>query len=88
MLDLSGSHYEVGLQYGVLLRPEIHDVYAAYCRLLDELTGGELRRAISKWSLSGKVDSMRASLPAGIEEELRGIADGCGSPFQTSFSSP
>jgi len=81
LLDLSGAPYEVGLQYGVLLRPEIRAVYAEYDRLLNELTGGGLRRLFFRLSLDGKVRDMRAAMPGGFEEEVRGIADGAGIPF-------
>ncbi|HVP18858.1 MAG TPA: C45 family peptidase [Spirochaetia bacterium] len=81
VLDLFGSHYEVGLQYGVLLRPEIHAVYEEYRRLLDDLTGGGLRLFFFRLSLEGKIAEMRAALPPGSEDEIRGVADGSGIPF-------
>ncbi len=80
-LDLSGSSYEVGLQYGVLLKPEIHSVYGEYEKLLDQLTGGGLRLFLFRLSLNGKVGQMRAALPPGFEDEVRGISDGAGIPF-------
>ena len=76
LLTLSGSHHEVGLQYGVLLRPEIRSVYGEFGRLPDELSGGGLRRAFFRFSLNGQIESMRAALPPGFEDELRGIAEG------------
>ena len=76
VLSLAGSPYEVGLQYGVLLRPEISRVYAQFTAVLDELTGGGLRKYLFLRSYDGKLEAMRAALPAGQEDELRGIADG------------
>lgn len=81
VLDLSGSRHEVGLQYGVLLRPEIHAVYAKYEQIINDLTGGGLRRDLFIHSFRGRVSQMRAELPAGFEDELRGIAEGAGLPF-------
>jgi Acyl-coenzyme A:6-aminopenicillanic acid acyl-transferase len=81
VLDLSGSSYDVGLQYGVLLRPEIRSMYAEYEKLLDQLTGGGLRRFFFRLSLEGKLREMRSALPAGFEDEVRGIAEGAGIPF-------
>jgi hypothetical protein len=81
VLDLSGSPYEVGLQYGVLLRPEIQSMYAEYQKLLDQLTGGGLRRFFFRLSLDGKLRDMRSALPPGFEDEVHGIADGAGIPF-------
>ena len=81
LLDLSGSSYEVGLQYGVLLRPEIRAVHGEFKGLLDELTGGGLRLFFFRHSLDGKIDQMRAALPAEFLEEIRGIADGAQIPF-------
>lgn len=78
LLDLSGSRSEVGLQYGVLLRPEIRVVYGEFDKLLDKLTGGGLRRFLFVRSMRGEVQAMRAALPAGFDEELRGIAEGAG----------
>ena len=78
LLDLSGSHYEVGLQYGVLLRPEIRAVYGEFQKLLDQLTGGGFRRFFLVQSMSGEIEAMRQALPAGFEEELHGIAEGSG----------
>jgi hypothetical protein len=81
VLDLSGPPYEVGLQYGVLLRPEIRSMYGEYERLLDQLTGGGLRRFFFQLSLEGKLRDMRAAMPAGFEDEVHGIADGAGIRF-------
>ncbi len=81
VLYLSGSPYEVGLQYGVLLRPEIQSMYEEYGKLLDQLTGGGLRRFFFRLSLDGKLRDMRSALPAGFEDEVRGISDGAGIPF-------
>lgn len=80
-LTLSGSPYEVGLQYGVLLKPEIAIVYGEFDKLLDQLTGGGLRRFLFRLSLNGRIGEMRAAMPAGFEDELRGISDGAGVPF-------
>lgn len=76
VLDLCGSRYKVGLQYGVLLRPEIRYVYSEYDKMLDTLAGGRLRRFFFVRSFASQVQAMRKALPPGFEEELRGIADG------------
>ena len=81
LLALSGSHYEVGLQYGVLLKPEIRSIYGEFDSLLNDLTGGGLRRFFFCISLNGQIKEMRSSLPLGMVEELRGMADGSGISF-------
>jgi len=81
VVEIVGPPYDAGLQYGVLLRPEIRSRYAEFDTLLDQITGGGLRRFLFRLSLDGKLGGMRAALPAGFEEELHGIADGAGIPF-------
>ena len=76
ILSLSGTHYEVGLQYGVLLAPEIPIRLRGIRGLLADLTGGGLWQYFLRLSLHGQITAMRAALPPGFEEELPGNGPG------------
>jgi len=84
MLSVSGSHYEMGLQYGVLLRPEILDSLENYSRLLkffaqDEGIPFPLFTAFVKI----KAIQISLKLPARFRDEIRGIAAGSGVPYDS-----
>ena len=85
VVEISGPAYEAGLQYGVLLRPEIRSLYAEFDALMNQLTGGGIRRFFFRTSLDGKLQEMRFALPKGFEDEIRGIADGAGITFSDFF---
>jgi tetratricopeptide (TPR) repeat protein len=71
----------VGLQYGTLLRPEIHTVYNEYAKLFGTVSGGTVQSYIFRIRLNRQVKALRAMLPNGFEDEIHGIADGSGIPF-------
>ena len=84
MAELHGSHYEMGLQYGVLLKQDIEKAILAYepgMRLMAEAMGipGEMLLGGMKM----QAQAMATDLPLRFQEELGGIAEGCGMDYDT-----
>lgn len=84
LLEVTGNHYEMGLQYGVLLRPEILEALQAYERII-RWNASEMGipylalMAVLKY----KAKQMARDLPVRYLEETRGISDGSGVPQDT-----
>ncbi len=82
MLRVAGGHYEMGLQYGVLLRPEILDSLDAYEQLLYHFAEEE---GIPFPAFTAFVKFMSAhiakKLPARFRDEIRGVSNGSGVPY-------
>nr|AIS92917.1 polyketide synthase [Stigmatella aurantiaca Sg a15] len=80
LLVLSGKPYEVGKQYGTLLRPEIARAIAvedeAICPMLEKL-------GVSGPQMQERMRGLSALLPSDVHEEIRGIADASGFPRET-----
>ncbi len=85
VLKLSGTYYEMGLEYGVLLKNEVTTVGTKFDVLISSVkkripwylkpfTGSLLKYYIGQ---------MECRLPKKYQEELRGIADGSGIPYST-----
>lgn len=84
LLEVSGDHYEMGLQYGVLLRPEIIDALDAYEKLLRweaESMGVPYPLMVAMMKYESR--KIAGRLPERFREEIRGIADGSGVPVDT-----
>lgn len=89
VLHLMGSPYETGYQHGALLREEIADGAVGF--YADVINGG--RKApfsLTTWFmrkfLDGKVYvPLEKSQPREVLEELKGIADGSGVPYDVVF---
>jgi hypothetical protein len=77
LVRLEGEAYDLGLQHGVALRPQIWALWDACQRLIlnarGPLFGWGLRRV-----LVGAARVMERHVSADIRRELRGVADGCG----------
>ncbi|MEK6481029.1 C45 family autoproteolytic acyltransferase/hydrolase [Catalinimonas sp. 4WD22] len=81
MLELKGSYYEMGLQYGVLLRPEILEALKAYKKVLtwtakDMGIPLPILTAILKF----RSKKMANLLPQRFHEEIKGVSHGSGIP--------
>ena len=82
LLEVSGDHYEMGLQYGVLLRPELLKIIPRDLKVLtwasESLGAPEpIVAAVMKlraWSFIKRI-------PQRYQDEMRGIADGSGLPL-------
>ncbi len=79
-LSVSGNPYEMGLQYGVLLKDRLVSVYSD----LDHLEKSVFRnlplylRPLISIFIFAKLIWIKHSLPDEFKEELRGISDGSG----------
>ncbi|WP_037582931.1 C45 family autoproteolytic acyltransferase/hydolase [Stigmatella aurantiaca] len=80
LIVLSGKPYEVGRQYGSLMKPEIAQAVAveeeAIRPMLEKLgvNGQQMRQ---------RLQGLSALLPSNIHEEVRGMADASGFPRET-----
>lgn len=81
MLEVSGDYYEMGLQYGVLLRPEIYRAVDTWGKLvaLNMINSG-LDPAENMKYMYEPAQNMAKQLPQRLQDEMRGIADGTGLP--------
>jgi|GEM_PF-619906 len=79
MLEVSGTHYEMGLQYGVLLRPEILEALEAYEDILRYIASEErIPFPILTALLKYRAGQMAGRLPERYREEIRGVSEGSG----------
>ncbi len=84
LLDVCGDHFEIGLQYGALMRQEILDTLAAYNRIitwLAESMGIPLDQLKAKWH--GFARAMIDKIPHRFFEEAQGISLGSGVPVDS-----
>jgi len=84
LLEVSGDHYQMGLQYGVLLRSEILDALKSYQKVL-EWQAKEIGMAYSDLITRLKKQTKQISerLPERFLREMKGISDGSGVPYET-----
>jgi len=80
VINLTGTSYDMGLAYGVLLRKPIHEI----CGELEEIKNalissrGFFERLAAPVVLKWYISKMRKRIPQEYLEELRGVADGSG----------
>ena len=84
MLDVTGDNYEMGLQYGVLLKPEILNALDSWKKILvwmaDEMgIPYPAILAVAKM----QIKQMTASLPREYQDEMRGVSDGSGVSYDS-----
>ncbi len=87
MIELKGDYYEMGLQYGVLLRPELVGGMDALCKILKwnaEEMGVPLPAMTALIKL--KARGMADGLPKKYRDEMLGVADGSGVPYDAVIS--
>jgi len=87
MLEVSGDYYEMGLQYGVLLRPEIVDGMDSMTKILKwnaEEMGVPYPALVGLIKYQAR--QMAAGLPQKYQDEMRGVSDGSGLPYDTVIS--
>ncbi len=83
-LSVEGTPYEMGLQYGVLLKKQLNKVYSQ----LDHLEKSIFRnlpvylRPLIGIFISVKLIFIKHSLSAEFKDELRGISDGSGVSYE------
>jgi tetratricopeptide (TPR) repeat protein len=87
MLEVSGDYYEMGLQYGVLLRPEIVNGMDSMTKIL-KWNADEM--GVPYPALVGLIKyqsrQMAAGLPQKYQDEMKGVSDGSGLPYDTVIS--
>ncbi len=82
LLEVAGSHYEMGLQYGVLLRPEIVAGLDSFERILNWHACNEgVPRWLFRSALKRKTRKMAKRLPHRFREEFEGVSEGSGVPL-------
>ncbi len=89
-LYLKGTDYEVGLQYGTLLKDELKTVYCEFEDLKHDMMEREVKhlpwyQRIFANLLGGlvfqhKINTYADQLPQDIEEQIRGASEGSGLP--------
>ena len=87
LLDVCGTHYEMGLQYGVLMRPEIMETLAAYQRMIAGMAANmdiPAEFLIQQWY--SFIQMMAARIPQRFHEEAQGISQGSGIPLDDIFA--
>lgn len=78
-LKVSGTPYEVGLQYGVLLKDDIKSMYKDIEVELEKYTGTFfLKKWIANFVINRKISKIKSKLPKDYLTELEGMADGSG----------
>ena len=83
LLEVSGTHYEMGLQYGVLLRPEIKNALESYERIFTwtASTLGSPAHAFHEM-IRKRTEVLLKKLPGRFVEELQGVSEGAGLAFE------
>ena len=87
LLEVEGNHYQMGLQYGVLLRPEIMAALEAYERIalwMSADMGIPLHDLLA--FQQSQTQRLSEALPQRFLEEARGAAEGSGVPLNTVLS--
>ena len=80
LVVLSGGPYEVGRQYGSLLREEIAHAVAVE----DEALRPMLKvLGMDDRAMRARIEALSALLPADIHEEIRGVSEASGFPRET-----
>jgi hypothetical protein len=83
LCELNGDFYEMGLQYGVLLRPEIYRGIDAWGQTMGwQYKNSGMNPDIGFQAMQGAATDMAAKLPQRYQDEMKGIADGSGLPYQ------
>jgi predicted choloylglycine hydrolase len=86
VLDLTGSPYERGLQHGRRLRTEIGKVVGLWKEDLGKQGKGDPDRLIKRFLAETNFVPAIQKWTPDLLEEVRGIADGAGLPFETMFA--
>lgn len=84
LVEVTGAHYEMGLQYGVLLQTEIAAMVDFFWALLRVYAAdSDLPHETLLAQLRTQTDQLAQRLPARFLDEMRGVAEGAGLPVET-----
>lgn len=83
-ISVSGTHYEMGLQYGVLLKDEIR-VMATELREIISFYAAEIKipENVIYLYMQLKINRLARNFPIRFQDEIRGISEGSGVPEDT-----
>ncbi|RPJ57856.1 MAG: hypothetical protein EHM12_08735 [Dehalococcoidia bacterium] len=83
LCELNGDFFEMGLQYGVLLRPEIYRGIDAWGQTIGWQYGNTgMKPDIAFQAMQGMAIDMAVKLPQRYQDEMKGIAEGSGLPYE------
>lgn len=78
-VSLSGTHYEMGMQYGVLLKDEIKDMTNSVYKLISFYSKEmKLPKNIVYTYFKYKINKLAKNIPKRFKQEIQGISDGSG----------
>ncbi len=82
---LKGTYYEMGLQYGVLLKKEVTSIGTKFDVLINSVKKRIpwYLKPFTPLLLNWHIHQLEHRLPQKYQEELRGIAEGSGMPYST-----
>ena len=80
ILHVSGSYYDMGYQYGYLMKDEIWEVYRGSLEYY-ELLGISIEDFIQLWEV------MKDFIPQEYKEEAKGFSNGSGLPLEEAYAS-
>lgn len=85
VLKLKGDYYEMGLQYGVLLKSEVTEIAKKFDVLINSVKSRIpwYLKPFTGILLNIHIGQLEKRLPQKYKDELRGIADGSGVPYST-----
>jgi predicted choloylglycine hydrolase len=75
VLRVSGTPREMGFQHGAALRRQIHFLHAEYYEAM-------VKRLVSEPELREWAQATEPFIPERYREEMRGLAEGCGLPYE------
>ena len=75
LLRLSGTPREMGLQHGAALKPQIRFLYHEYYEAM-------VKRLVGETDLKAWAKETEPFIPEAYREEMRGLAEGCGLPYE------
>lgn len=89
-LYLEGSDYEVGIQYGFLLKKELNGIFIGFNDYKDKMMSREFKylpwykripaKIFGSTVLKFKINKLAKKLPEDLNEQLKGMAKGSGLP--------
>ncbi len=85
VLHLKGSYYEIGYQHGVLLKDMVQENVT---RIVDnnEEIGQTKEYMMYKLMRVGMQERLKPHIPEKYKEEMRGLADGAGIPYEDALT--
>jgi predicted choloylglycine hydrolase len=78
VLRLSGTPREMGFQHGAALKPQIHFLYREYYEAM-------VKRVVGEAELREWAKAVGPFIPEAYVEEMRGLAEGSGLPYEEVF---